>query len=142
MVNLTHEKKLGLAIVATQANVCKLGSSIATLACLKNNNKKTINTLLCVTLACNVENLITGILYSIDTSGLLRREVRSLITLVPTCISTATSVANLIIYNNNNITEKNKKITLYTLSSVGLVPNSLSLTLNAFYLYIEPKLLG
>jgi hypothetical protein len=127
---------------------------------LKKNNSKTINSLLGATLAFNAENLICGTLYSNDTTrilptdilptgilptgilptGILPYNYKYILTLLPTSFTTLTTITNLIIYNNKHISDKNKKITLYTLTSLGLLPNIASLALDVVYLVLEPKI--
>ena len=141
MVNLNKISRIGLAVAASQANVSKLATSIATLSTLNNNNPNTINGLLLANLAFNVENLILATIYIVDKSSSLPTNIKALLTLVPTSISTVTTLTNLIVYNNKNISEKDKKITLYTLTSFGILPNIASLTLNSFYLNIISNIL-
>jgi hypothetical protein len=136
MVTLNKTSRIGLAAVATQANVSNIVTSISTLATLNNNNPNIINGLLVANLVFNVEKLILATIYIVDTSSSLPTNIKALLTLVPTSISTVTTLTNLIIYNNKNISEKDKKITLYTLTSFGILPNIASLALNSFYLNI------
>lgn len=118
-----------LIVSDIQSNISKLAITIATLATVKNKNKKTINGLLGANLVFNVESVVLESIYIFDYfPGLY-------LTVLPSSLSTVTTLSSLVVYNNKRLTNTQKVKAIRALMGVGLAANVLNIFVNSIYLF-------